>query len=102
MYSDIPYQFLNLDMTFIRITAYEYTAGGRQALITQVNKLSAKKRIVRDATKKETVILPMQPNFSESNAVSWGGDNLNPLQMVLGRAAMGGIEGISEIIANSW
>ena len=46
-----------------------------------VNKLSAKKRIVRDATKKETVILPMQPNFSESNAVSWGGDNLNPLQM---------------------
>jgi hypothetical protein len=91
-----PLTVPDLGYDFIRITAYEYTAGGRQAL-TLKNKLSAKKRIVRDATKKETVILPMQPNFSESNAVSWGGDNLNPLQAVLGRAAMGGIEGIGNI-----
>tara|TARA_B100001758_G_scaffold41453_1_gene32615 strand:+ start:6561 stop:7982 length:1422 start_codon:yes stop_codon:yes gene_type:complete len=91
-----PVSVPELGYDFIRITAYEYTAGGRQAL-TLKNKLSAKKRIVRDATKKETVILPMQPNFSESNAVSWGGDNLNPLQAVLGRAAMGGIEGIGNI-----
>lgn len=91
-----PISVPELGYDFIRITAYEYTAGGRQALSLS-QKLSAKKRIVRDATKKETVILPMQPNFSESNAVSWGGDNLNPLQMVLGRAAMGGIEGIGNI-----
>ena len=91
-----PISVPELGYDFIRITAYEYTAGGKQAL-TLAQRLSAKKRIVRDATKKETVILPMQPNFSESNAVSWGGDNLNPLQMVLGRAAMGAIEGISEI-----
>ena len=91
-----PLTVPELGYDFIRITAYEYTAGGRQAL-TLKNKLSAKKRIVRDATKKETVILPMQPNFSESNAVSWGGDNLNPLQAILGRAAMGGIEGIGNI-----
>ena len=91
-----PISVPELGYDFIRITAYEYTAGGRQALSLS-QKLSAKKRIVRDATKKETVILPMQPNFSESNAVSWGGDNLNPLQMVLGRAAMGGIESIGNI-----
>lgn len=91
-----PLTVPDLGYDFIRITAYEYTAGGKQAL-TLNNKLSAKKRIVRDATRKETVILPMQPNFSESNAVSWGGDNLNPLQAILGRAAMGGIEGIGNI-----
>ena len=91
-----PISVPELGYDFIRITAYEYTAGGRQSL-TLAQRLSAKKRIVRDATKKETVILPMQPNFSESNAVSWGGDNLNPLQMVLGNAAMGGIQGIGNL-----
>ena len=86
---DIP----DLGYDFIRITAYEYTAGGRQAL-TLNSRQSAKQRLIKDSKKKETVILPMQPNFSESNAVSWGGDNLNPLQMIAGRAAMGGIEAL--------
>ena len=89
---DIP----DLGYDFIRITAYEYTAGGRQALTLNSRK-SAKQRLIKDSKKKETVILPMQPNFSESNAVSWGGDNLNPLQMLAGRAAMAGIEGIGNI-----
>ena len=48
-------------------------------------------KLIKDTKKRETVILPMQPNFSESNAVSWGGDNINPLQMIAGRAAVGGI-----------
>ena len=87
--TDIP----DLGYDFIRITAYEYTAGGRQAL-TLSSRQSAKQRLIKDSKKKETVILPMQPNFSESNAVSWGGDNLNPLQMIAGRAAMGGIEAL--------
>ena len=86
---DIP----DLGYDFIRITAYEYTAGGRQAL-TLNSRQSAKQRLIKDSKKKETVILPMQPNFSESNAVSWGGDNLNPLQMIAGRAAVGGIEAL--------
>ncbi len=86
---DIP----DLGYDFIRITAYEYTAGGRQAL-TLNSKQSAKQRLIKDSKKKETVILPMQPNFSESNAVSWGGDNINPLQMIAGRAAMTGIEAL--------
>jgi len=87
--TDIP----DLGYDFIRITAYEYTAGGRQAL-TLSSRQSAKQRLIKDSKKKETVILPMQPNFSESNAVSWGGDNLNPLQMIAGRAAVGGIEAL--------
>ena len=89
---DIP----DLGYDFIRITAYEYTAGGKQAL-TLSGRQSAKQRLIKDSKKKETVILPMQPNFSESNAVSWGGDNLNPLQAFFGRAAMAGIEGIGNI-----
>ena len=91
-----PLTVPDLGYDFIRITAYEYTAGGRQAL-TLGQKLSAKKRIIRDATKKETVILPMQPNFSESNAVSWGGDNLNPLQMMGAGFAEGAIKAIGNL-----
>ena len=81
---DIP----DLGYDFIRITAYEYTAGGRQAL-TLNSRQSAKQRLIKDTKKRETVILPMQPNFSESNAVSWGGDNINPLQMLAGRGCNG-------------
>ena len=91
-----PLEVPDLGYDFIRITAYEYTAGGRQAL-TLNSRQSAKQRLIKDSKKKETVILPMQPNFSESNAVSWGGDNINPLQMLAGRAAMTGIEAIGNI-----
>jgi len=91
-----PLTVPDLGYDFIRITAYEYTAGGRQSL-TLGQKLSAKKRIIRDATKKETVILPMQPNFSESNAVSWGGDNLNPIQMMGAGFAEGAIKAIGNL-----
>ena len=85
-----PLKVPDLGYDFIRITAYEYTAGGRQALT--LSRQSAKQRLIKYSNKKETVILPMQPNFSESNAVTWGGDNINPLQMIAGRAAVGGIE----------
>ena len=91
-----PIEVPDLGYDFIRITAYEYTAGGRQAL-TLNSRQSAKQRLIKDSKKRETVILPMQPNFSESNAVSWGGDNINPLQMLAGRAAMTGIEAIGNI-----
>ena len=43
-----------------------------------------------------SVILPMQPNFSESNSVAWGGDMLNVVQSLLGKTAVGAIEGIGE------
>ena len=90
--TDIP----NLGYDFIRITAYEYTAGGRNSLKLG-ERDSAKKRLIKDSKKKETVILPMQPNFSESNAVSWGGDNLNPLQMMGAGFASGAIKAIGNL-----
>ena len=93
---DIP----DLGYDFIRITAYEYTAGGRNSLKLG-ERDSAKKRLIKDSKKKETVILPMQPNFSESNAVSWGGDNLNPLAMMGANFASGAIEAIGNIGAPS-
>ena len=86
-----PLRVPNLGYDFIRITAFKYNPGGRESL-----SLSNPNRGDRRGEQLETIILPMQPNFSESNAVSWGGDKLNPLQMVLGQAAGGLIEGIGD------
>ncbi len=33
------------------------------------------------------ISLPMQPGISDNNSVDWGADQLNPLQLALGRAA---------------
>ncbi len=86
-----PLRVPNLGYDFIRITAFEYKPGGRESL-----SLTNPNRGERRGEQLETTILPMQPNFSESNAVGWGGDKLNPLQMVLGQAAGGLIEGIGD------
>ena len=40
----------------------------------------------------ETIQLPMQPQLSESTAVSWGGDSLNAIQAIGAQAAQGAIE----------
>jgi len=84
-----PLRVPNLGYDFIRITAFEYKPGGRESL-----SLSNPNRGDRRGEQLETIILPMQPNFSESNAVGWGGDKLNPFQMVLGGLAKSGIEAI--------
>tara|TARA_Y100001935_G_C17308268_1_gene513882 strand:+ start:458 stop:1942 length:1485 start_codon:yes stop_codon:yes gene_type:complete len=86
-----------LGFDFIRIRSYEYTPGGSGALSISNGRLSAKDRLIKDATPIETVILPMQPNFSESNAVQWGGDTINPLQLLGASAASTLIEGIGNI-----
>ena len=83
-----PLRVPNLGYDFIRITAFKYNPGDGKAL-----KLSTERQSKR-GDQLETVILPMQPNFSESNAVGWGGDKLNPFQMVLGGLAKSGIEAI--------
>lgn len=44
-----------------------------------------------------TVTLPMQPNFSESNSVDWGGDMLNAVQSTFANAAMGAITDLSSL-----
>ena len=88
-----PLEVPDLGYDYIQITAYKYTAGGSNALSLS-SRESAKSRIVKTSTKLETIVLPMQPNFSESNAVSWGGDNLNPIQAFTGSAAASAIKGI--------
>ena len=39
----------------------------------------------------------MQPNFSESNQVSWGGDNLDPMKLAAGNFASTVIQGMGNI-----
>jgi len=65
---------------YIRITARDY---GR-ASVTEVKLGPA----------RETVWLPMQPQLSETNAVSWSDDQLNPVQAALGDFAIGAIQGL--------
>ena len=73
---------------FIQFKAYRYEKAGLESY--DVNT-----RYVKN--EKVTITLPMQPNFSESNSVDWGGDKVNPLQLALGRAASGLIQGIGNL-----
>ena len=91
-----PLSIPDLGYDFIKITAYKYIAGGRQSLKLG-ERQSAKERLLKNNTPLETIILPMQPNFSESNAVQWGGDNLDPLKMMGAQFATGAIEAIGNI-----
>ena len=95
-----PLSIPDLGYDFIKITAYKYVTGGREALKLK-NKKSAKERLLQNNTPLETIILPMQPNFSESNAVSWGGDNIDPLKLVAAQAATGLIQGIGNLADTS-
>ena len=84
-----PLRVPNLGYDFIRITAFKYQPGGDASL-----SLTNPNRGERRGEQLETTILPMQPNFSESNAVGWGGDKVNPLQMIGAQAAISGIKAI--------
>tara|TARA_R100001443_G_scaffold89201_3_gene95699 strand:+ start:308 stop:1780 length:1473 start_codon:yes stop_codon:yes gene_type:complete len=86
-----------LGFDFIRIRSYQYTPGGKEALKLSNGRISAKERLIKDATPIETVILPMQPNFSESNAVQWGGDTIDPLKLIGANAAGIVIEGMGNL-----
>ena len=87
----------NFGYDFIRIRSFKYTPGGKEALKISNGRLSAKDRLIKDATSIETVVLPMQPNFSESNAVQWGGDTIDPLKLIGANAAGIAIEGLGNI-----
>mgnify|MGYP001499332653 FL=1 len=80
----------------IKIQAHNYKAGG---LVSASNDFSLigggidnsnSERLTKDKKpiKLGTVILPMQPNLSETNSIDWGGDKLNPI-----RAAFADIAG---------
>lgn len=76
---------------FIRFTAFRYVKPGLEDAGNDVGGRYLKKDT------KVTITLPMQPNFSESNSVDWGGDKINPLQLALGRTAAGLIENLGNI-----
>ena len=93
-----PLEIPELGYDFIRITAYEYVAagaGGGDLRSASRPGQSAAQRLYTSPL--ETIILPMQPNLSETNAVDWGGDKLNAIQAIGARAAMGAIEGMGSL-----
>ena len=80
---------------YIEITAYDYVPSGLDVgkKLPQGFAGSGGNRFTR---RYETIQLPMQPQLSESTAVSWGGDSLNAIQAAGARAAQGAIENIGE------
>ena len=93
-----PLEIPDLGYDFIKITAYEYVAagaGGGDLRSAARPGQSAANRLYTNPL--ETIILPMQPNLSETNAVDWGGDKLNAIQAMGARAAMGAIEGMASL-----
>ena len=75
---------------YISITAHDYVASGLNVGGTSKGKegdyYSADKNL---GQAYEQVIFPMQPQLSETNAVNWSDDQLNPIQAALGQAAFG-------------
>ena len=85
-----PETMPDLGYDFIKFTSYKYVKAGLQV----VAKENAASRIFKD--KITEVMLPMLPNITESNSVDWGGDKANAIQLMLGGAAMGAIQGIGD------
>ena len=86
---DIP----DLGYDFIKITSYEYIRAG----LPRGDRRSAASRLFNLLNRPlERIILPMQPNLSETNAVDWGGDKLNAIQGTLAQGAIGAIRNLSE------
>ena len=86
-----PETMPDIGYDFIRFTSFKYVPAGLQVS----GRASAAERIFTD--KITEIMLPMLPNISESNTVSWGGDKANALQLALGQAAMNGITAIGNL-----
>ena len=70
---------------YIRIRAYDYEPSGIG------NNYKVGKNLAGQGY--ETIILPMQPQISETNGVNWSDDQLNPVQAELGKFAKKAIDG---------
>ena len=79
---------------YIEITAYDYVPSG---LDTGKKLKQGFKGSNRRFTRRyETIQLPMQPQLSESTAVSWGGDSLNAIQAEGAQIAQNAINTIGD------
>jgi hypothetical protein len=77
---------------YISITAHDYVASG---LDVMAKNNGGDEYFVADKNlgpAYETVIFPMQPQLSETNAVNWSDDQLNPVQAMFGNAAINFID----------
>jgi len=75
---------------YIRIQPVEYVAGFniRQAPTAQIKSVTTR---IKNTGIYPTIFLPMTPSISETNSVGWGADELNPVQIAFGQAAMNAI-----------
>ena len=83
-----------LGYDYIKIRAMEYKPPGLNVITEGAYGDSER----RSGDKFETVILPMQPSISESNATDWNDDQMNAIQGALGGAAAGGIEALGKLL----
>ena len=87
------------DFDFIKIVPIEYipmleagqTFNDARRALSVKQRYRQKERVVGS-----TMFLPMVPGISESNAVEWGGNELNPLQMAMGQVAANAITNVGE------
>ena len=86
-----PESMPDVGYDFIRFTSFKYQAAG----LDYIGRKSAESRLYKE--KINEIMLPMLPNISESNTVSWGGDRANALQLALGNRAMQAIQGIGNL-----
>ena len=94
-----PLNIPDLGYDYIKITSYEYISN-----MAATGALTSASQPGQSVTNRytnplETIILPMQPNISETNAVDWGGDKLNFLQEAGARAAIKIAEGVGGLDA---
>lgn len=76
----------DLGYDFVTFTAYKYKAGN------QGGSLTVSGPDARIGSKLESITLPILPNISEANAVSWGEDSLNMIQAEFAQVAGGAIK----------
>jgi len=82
-----------LEYDYIQIKAYDYNPSGlgfsnKDADVNLGN------------TSYETIQLPMQPKITETNAVNWADDSLNPIKATLGKFAASTIGAVGNFSAD--
>ena len=84
----------------IKISAHDYIHGGlkREEGSFQLIGAQASENLNGKIVSKTngTVILPMQPNLSETNSIDWGGDKMNPIKAAFADVAGQTIERIGD------
>ena len=81
---------------YIQITAYDYVPSGLSSSGSKSSGFGGTGSSNRFKNPQETIQLPMQPQLSESTAVSWGGETLNEIQRAGANIAMGAIADAGE------